>query len=687
MKSYQLITCLTLVLGSLLLADHHGGSDHDLAKQLDDLIAGISVTDEAARYEPRMAVQDLTSQASAPGSTTRDAWVTLLLDRFGKDATHQAAKAWILRQLENIGGAEAVPVLVETLGSSFHHLRELARRALEKNSSEEAGAALRSLAGKELDAKTKRALVHSLGERRDAKAVEMLSAWLGGKDKALNDEVIRALGSIASPEAIKALTAAYGESNGKAKSSLATALFKAARHSQDDLVLRGLYQYDQPADIRATALRGLAGLGVADLEDIIIMSFQSEDAVVRRAAITSCRHTKPQSIVSNVLAYKLASLVPEEQSIALAVLSDMADTTVTPLIADVVINKDIGEPVKLEAIDALGTIGGADASDRLLAIAGRLEGDLRHGAKQSLASMPGEGVDASLLAATASGDITHRAEAILALGVRGVLQAIPVLFNYVDQGPKHLRRASLDALAQLAGPKDIATLTDYIGTDEQVIKALVAVCRRNAKKSGAAKAILADFPSQSVEIKQALLPCLSILGGMDGLKTVRSLVGNEELRLAAMKALTSWSGGEAAPVLISLAGGKNVSEGERTLIFRGLVRLLESRSSELEPAQQLSLALAGLNAAKDPSSKNVMLAVIGNLGTKEAGERLLTMLEDDELVEGSAQAALNVARSLGLRDRETADKILTTVAESEAPKDIIDRANEMLERGDRRRRR
>ena len=82
-----------------------------------------------------------------------------------------------------------------------------------------------------------------------------------------------------------------------------------------------------------------------------------------------------------------------------------------------------------------------------------------------------------------------------------------------------------------------------------------------------------------------------------------------------------------------------------------------------------------------------MLAVIGNLGTKEAGERLLTMLEDDELVEGSAQAALNVARSLGLRDRETADKILTTVAESEAPKDIIDRANEMLERGDRRRRR
>ena len=65
----------------------------------------------------------------------------------------------------------------------------------------------------------------------------------------------------------------------------------------------------------------------------------------------------------------------------------------------------------------------------------------------------------------------------------------------------------------------------------------------------------------------------------------------------------------------------------------------------------------------------------------------LGFVEDDELVEGSAQAALNVARSLGLRDRETADKILTTVAESEAPKDIIDRANEMLERGDRRRRR
>ena len=144
MKRLPLTLCLTFTSVGLVLADHHGGDE--LGKKLDALLAGIAQDDEVQRYEPRMGVRDLTSAASAPGSKTRDAYVKLLLDRYAKEDAHQAAKAWILRQLENVGRAESVPALKKTMGSPFHHLRELARRALEQNPSEEAGATLRELA-------------------------------------------------------------------------------------------------------------------------------------------------------------------------------------------------------------------------------------------------------------------------------------------------------------------------------------------------------------------------------------------------------------------------------------------------------------------------------------------------------------------------------------------------------------
>ena len=154
MKHFTITLCLTFTSVGFAFADHHGGDD--LAKRLDALLAGVSQDDEVQRYEPRMGVRDLTSAASAPGSKTREAYVKLLLERLANDDTHQAAKAWILRQLENVGRSESVAALNRTMGSPFHHLRELARRGLEQNPSEEAGAALRALASTEKDRGTKR---------------------------------------------------------------------------------------------------------------------------------------------------------------------------------------------------------------------------------------------------------------------------------------------------------------------------------------------------------------------------------------------------------------------------------------------------------------------------------------------------------------------------------------------------
>ena len=127
MKRLSLNLCLAFTSLGLAIADHHE-SDIDLGKKLDALLDGISQPDEAARYEPRMALQDLTSGASTSGTEERDRYLKLLLDRLNKPETSNAAKAWLLRQLENIGRAESVPALTKMMGSPFHHLRESHRK-------------------------------------------------------------------------------------------------------------------------------------------------------------------------------------------------------------------------------------------------------------------------------------------------------------------------------------------------------------------------------------------------------------------------------------------------------------------------------------------------------------------------------------------------------------------------------
>ena len=318
MKRLSLSLCITASSLGLAYGDHHEGDD--LSKKLDALLEGISQPNEVERYEPRMEMRDLTSAASAPGSKTREAYVKLLLERLGKEDTSQAAKAWILRQLENVGSAESVPMLKKTMGVPFHHLRELARRALEQNPSEEAGAALRELAGTEKDRGTKRALIHSLGQRGDAKAVEMIASLLDSKDQELSGTAVVALGKIASDDAVKTL---LKQLDGGKGAGVVDALLESAhrltKHHADKAqpILERLYRGSPSGVVQAAALRGLLAASPERADDLVLLALQSEEAAVRQAAINACRDLKTPSVLPNVLAVKLPSLAADEQAIAL----------------------------------------------------------------------------------------------------------------------------------------------------------------------------------------------------------------------------------------------------------------------------------------------------------------------------------------------------------------------------------
>lgn len=682
MKRFHSIFFLTLFPAALALADHHGD---DLSKKLDEILAGISQPDEAERFEPRMAMRDLTSAASAPDSEMRDPYVKLLLERLEDSETSQAAKAWILRQLENVGRAESVPALTKLVGSPIHHLRELARRALEQNPSDEAGAALRRLAEEEQDRSLKRAFVHSLGERGDAEAAPMIGSLLKTKDDGLRKTAILALGKIASDEAVPVLETAYKA--GKDQELIADALLESSRRLTEKhpdkarKILEGLYQYDEPARIRAAALGGLLAVNREEAEDLILLALQSEEALVRQRAITAIGDFKG-GVLPNVLAVKLPELSDREQTLALAVLGDSGDLTAASQLADTLGSEDLSPERERAVISVLGQLGGIDAAQRLLDLAGRTGDEgVREAARDALSRMPGEGVDAALVAGTQRGDLVCRTEAVRALARRGSRDAMPILYAHVEQGPRMIREASLDALGQLATSEDIPRLVKYLGdADETAMKAVMQACRRAQGSGEVVDAVLAAMKGLDVSGKQRLLPCLGVLGGEKALGKVRNLVNDEALGKAAMKTLMGWSGPEAVPVFLELAGEENIGDSDRTLTLRALSRLLENPENGIDREDRLKHSLEGIRLAKRPEDKRLFFPVLGKLRTPGALEALVAMLEDKEVAEEAAVSALAAVENLrGRRSGRVKQQVLKAIVRADVGKDTVERAQKMLD--------
>src|SRR5207249_768825 len=96
----------------------------------------------------------------------------------------QPARVWLVRQLEYIGAAESVATLTKLLNDSDAELKECARRALEKNAAPAASESLRAALKQATDPAWQLGLISSLGERRDATAVDLIKPYLRNKSTA-----------------------------------------------------------------------------------------------------------------------------------------------------------------------------------------------------------------------------------------------------------------------------------------------------------------------------------------------------------------------------------------------------------------------------------------------------------------------------------------------------------------------
>ena len=176
------------------------------------------------------------------------------------DAT-RAGKDFICRQLSIIGTKQSVPVLAKMLTDNEYS--DMARYALERIPGSAVDAALRDVLPA-ASGRPKVGIVDSLGQRRDAKAVDALGKLLDDSDETVAVAAAAALGRIADEQSTKILARAKDKTTGKLKMrvmdsylSCADRLVADGKKPQALAIYKELQKQELPKPIRTAAAKSM----------------------------------------------------------------------------------------------------------------------------------------------------------------------------------------------------------------------------------------------------------------------------------------------------------------------------------------------------------------------------------------------------------------------------------------------
>lgn len=650
-----------------------------------DVTAAIRVGRGYARDQSR---EILTAIERLVASTSRNAALceklaAAIAGMLASDGTEDF-KSFLCTQISLIGTAAEVPSLVRLLGDEklgFH-----ARSALERIPGEECSRALReSVAG--LTGRPLIGVINTIGARRDASAVPLLSRYL--KDREDGETVsaaVQALGAIGGPAAARALRAFEGRAPAELGPLVADSLMRCAegfasggRTSEAAGLYRKLMKSGPSEHIRPAAFLGYVSCRKDKSGRLILKAMGGTDEALRPAAIQALKDQKRRDLAGSASRH-LAALPDALQPQLIYALSDLGDAGILPDIERTLSSRT--RPVRLAALFAIGRLGDASSVGRLTELipgADKLE---QAAIRESLSRLPGPGVDDRLIATLAgTADGAVRREIVMALAARDCRQAVPALLRAARDGDGGVRQAALKALGALGdsetSPALISMLGDNSLDDEKPIleSALVSVAQRAASPDRVRGIALEALPASKPGATESLLRVLGKIGGDRPLPAVRTYLndGNAEVRAAAIQALSTWPDSAALGDLLSFA--RTCQEPEpKALALRGAASLIEKASQM--PVEERAAALEqALRLADKSETQKLLISVLGKLPSRVALSMVMPFLHRPEVADEAAAAVAGISHAIGTEHREGARQAVRFALLFTRAPEVVERLN------------
>jgi len=601
-----------------------------------------------------------------------------------------AARARACQQLAIVGTSDAVPALAALLADE--KLGPYARDALEVMPDAAAVAALRQsltrLSGDRLIG-----VINSLGVRRDPASVAPLTKFASGNSPAA-PAALRALGRIATPEAVRLLLSTLGSGSAELRNAAASALLIAVERvaaQPPDVSPTEIYERLRRADIspalRVTATRGAILLGGTAALPLMLEQLRSADEPMRDMALRCVRELRGDEVVAAVT--KSWNAFPTAVQVRL--IGALADRGGPAELAEIE-GRVVAVPPELRvaALQALGRIG-RDSSVPLLLRATGANAAEADAAWASLARIKAPGADAAILGALDTIAPGQRARLIGVLGERSAESATPALLRLAVGSDPAIRAAALRTLGVIAKPRDLREIVQLalIARNEEELtladRAIVTTSMKILEPERRAEPALAAYRAATDPVVKSRLlrPLGAIVRMMGGnhevFFAIRPMLGSADagLRQAALKVLADWP--DAAPVsqLLALANQPTASAADRTTALRGALRMATNVAAgrERSPLNVVDAFAQAKRAVQTKEEKLMLVSGLGSLKRPEVLALLQPYLADPDVRTEAGLALVQVAPALGgIRNTPALKPLLERIAADDPDEQVRQKA-------------
>jgi HEAT repeat protein len=601
----------------------------------------------------------------------------------------KAEKAITCKRLLLCGSGASVPALAALLSDA--ELASWARIALEGIPDPVVDSALRAEVDK-LKGRLQIGVINSLGMRRDAKAIDVLSGRLKDADVEVVAAAAAAMGRIGGDQATKALLAFLPSSPAPARADVAEAclicadqLTKDGKNDEAAKIYETVRKADVPKQRVLEAIRGEILARKAAGIPLLLEQLRSDDKAFFGIGLRTAREL-PCSEATDALVAEIGKAKPERQALLVLALTDRGDPKALPTIL-AVIQKGPKEAT-LAGLSTMERIGNASCVPVLAKVAAEGEKDEALAAKAALVNLPGADIDAQI--ATQLSQTTGKTRQVLieVVGFRRAESSASALVPLLEDADASVRSTAAVALAALGGAKEVPALVKALlkaqNADER--SALERALTGSAARGGAActAQLLPLAQNNDTAVRVIVLHALVCSGGPDALNAVKTALNDKDegVQDEAVRTLSTWpnrwpeDAGIAEPLLtLAKTGTKPL---HKILGLQGYLRHL--LGCKLGGDEKLAKVNDVLPLATRVEEKRLVTSVLGSVCSARSLEMLLELTGEA----GTAEEASSGIVALGDKSEwkglpgELRQKALLAVLEKARSRDTKRKANELM---------
>ena len=598
-------------------------------------------------------------------------------------------KAMTCKQLAIYGSKAAVPSLAALLPDE--HLASWARIALEAIPDPASDDALRQAMGK-LKGRLLVGVINSIGVRRDAKAVDGLVKRLKDADAEVASAAAAALGRIGGAPAAKALEPLLASAPETVRPTVAEGcILCAERFLADGNRSEAVKLYDtvRKADVPKQrvleATRGAILARQAAGVPLLVEQLRSADKALFGIGLRTAREL-PGAEATEALAAEMGKAASDRQALMLLALADRGDAKALPAVLGVA--KSGPNHVRIAAMGALERFGNASCVPVLLETSLDGDAEVAQTAKATLARLPGQDVEADLVARLSQAAGKTRRVLIEVAGQRRVASALPAIVRCAEDADPGVRGAAVEAIGAIGEDKQVADLVRVIqkagDAREQagIEKALMAISGRGG--AACVERLMPLAQSGEPALRVIGLHAMATAGGPDALAAVKSATDDkdETVQDEAVRTLSTWpsrwpeDASATAPLLALAKSSKKVMH--RVLALRGYLQYVQG-AKKISVDERLAKVNEVLPLLARPEEKQLAIPVLSSIGTGSALETLATFAADPAIAEDACSAIVNLAGKRDLKaTKEQRQKALQTVVDKSKNGATKKKADDML---------